>query len=75
MRPAFTAIINVLHESDWVMDRVNGTLSAPAQAVDIGKKKPIKNDHRKRMKKAAAKNMSKAAPLATTSTHVTDTSK
>ena len=65
MRPAFAAIINVLHESDWIMDRVSGTLSAPAQAIDIGKKKALKPDHRKRMKKAAAKQHAKSAPVVT----------
>lgn len=55
MRPAFAAIINTLRESDWVMNRVNGALGAPAQAIDASKNKAIKSDQRKRMKKAVAK--------------------
>ena len=72
MRPAFAAIINVLCESDWVMDRVTGTLNAPAQAIDIGKKKALKPDHRKRMKKAVAKHHARNAPMSTAGTQVTD---
>ena len=69
MRPAFAAIINMLQESDWVMDRVSGTLSAPAQAVDMNKKKALKPDHRKRMKKAMHKHLaSKSRPSTTTTT-------
>ena len=72
MRPAFAAIINVLCESDWVMDRVTGPLTAPAQAIDIGQKKALKPDHRKRMKKAVAKHHARNAPMSTAGTQVTD---
>lgn len=76
MRPAFAAIINTLQESDWVMDRVAGTLSAPAQAIDMNKKKAIKPDYRKRMKKAMHKHINKkGTPIAAAGTKITDPSK